>query len=162
MTSTEAVDFANFFADLSQRSSNPAFDLSTVRDIVETMHVATKEPEDVSYAQVDAGGVEALWCIPAGDTADRGTFVYYDHRALLSVLLLEATRAGAVVVRQHLGPAHQRGDEVTFAVGILVGGFFVARDFFGILQLIKGTSEGAQRGRGCAAKPRPSQDPRRG
>jgi monoterpene epsilon-lactone hydrolase len=66
MTSTQAVEFANFFADLSQRSANPAFDLSTIRDIVETMHVATKEPEGVTYAEVDAGGVEALWCIPTG------------------------------------------------------------------------------------------------
>ena len=48
-------------------------------------------------------GLFRLWCIPAGDTADRGTFVYYDHRALLSVLLLEATRAGAVVVGEDLG-----------------------------------------------------------
>jgi hypothetical protein len=36
-----------------------------VRDIAETMHLATKEPEGVSYAEEDAGGVEALWCIPA-------------------------------------------------------------------------------------------------
>jgi acetyl esterase/lipase len=70
MASDQAVEFANFFADLSQRSSNPNFDLSTVRDIVETMHVATKEPEGVTYAEVDAGGVEALWCIPAGSDPD--------------------------------------------------------------------------------------------
>jgi epsilon-lactone hydrolase len=66
MASTQAADFANFFADLMKRSSDPTFDLSTVRDVIETMHVATREPEGVSYAQVDAGGVEALWCIPAG------------------------------------------------------------------------------------------------
>ena len=35
------------------------------------MHLATKEPEDVSDAEVDAGGVEALWCIPAGSDPDR-------------------------------------------------------------------------------------------
>lgn len=71
MTSQQAVEFANFYADLSARSGNPEFDLSTVRDVVETMHLATKEPEDVSYAEVDAGGVEALWCIPAGSDPDR-------------------------------------------------------------------------------------------
>ena len=48
-------------------------------------------------------GLFRLWCIPAGHTADRGTYVYYDHRALLSVLLLEASRAGAVVVGEDLG-----------------------------------------------------------
>jgi acetyl esterase/lipase len=70
VASTEAVEFANFFADLSRRSSNPDFDLSTVRDVIETMHVATKEPEGVTYAEVDTGGVEALWCIPAGSDSD--------------------------------------------------------------------------------------------
>jgi acetyl esterase/lipase len=77
MASSQAVEFANFFADLSQRSSNPTFDLSTVRDIVETMHVATKEPEGVTYAEVDAGGVEALWCIPAGSDSD--TVLLHNH-----------------------------------------------------------------------------------
>jgi 4-alpha-glucanotransferase len=48
-------------------------------------------------------GLFRLWCIPTGETADRGTYVYYDHRALLSVLLLEASRAGAVVVGEDLG-----------------------------------------------------------
>src|SRR6478752_9047499 len=77
MTSTQAVEFANFFADLSQRSANPAFDLSTIRDIVETMHVATKEPEGVTYAEVDAGGVEALWCIPTDSEAR--TVLLHNH-----------------------------------------------------------------------------------
>jgi monoterpene epsilon-lactone hydrolase len=77
MASVQAVEFANFFADLSQRSSNPDFDLSTVRDVVETMHVATKEPEGVTYAEVDAGGVEALWCIPIG--SDPNAVLLHNH-----------------------------------------------------------------------------------
>jgi 4-alpha-glucanotransferase len=48
-------------------------------------------------------GLFRLWCIPSGETADRGTYVYYDHTALLAVLLLEASRAGAVVVGEDLG-----------------------------------------------------------
>lgn len=71
MASPQAVEFANFYADLSRRSSNPDFDLSTVRDVIETMHLATKEPEGVTYAEVDAGGVEALWCIPNDSDSDR-------------------------------------------------------------------------------------------
>ena len=70
MTSHQAVEFADFFADLRDRSSNPDLDLATVRDIAETIHLATKEPEDVTYAEVDAGGVEALWCIPADSDPD--------------------------------------------------------------------------------------------
>jgi 4-alpha-glucanotransferase len=48
-------------------------------------------------------GLFRLYCIPAGETADRGTYVYYDHRALLGGLLIEASRAGAVVVGEDLG-----------------------------------------------------------
>ena len=48
-------------------------------------------------------GLFRLWCIPTGESADRGAFVYYDHRALLGVLLLEASRAGAVVIGEDVG-----------------------------------------------------------
>src|SRR5271156_5040824 len=65
MTSTQAKEFADFLDALRARFSNPDLDSATVRDIVETMHLATKEPEGVSYAEEDAGAVEALWCIPA-------------------------------------------------------------------------------------------------
>ena len=70
MTSDQAVEFADFFADLRDRCSNPDLDLATVRDIAETIHLATREPEDVTYAEVDAGGVEALWCIPVDSDPD--------------------------------------------------------------------------------------------
>jgi len=65
MTSTQAKEFADFLDALRVRFSNPDLDLATQRDIVETMHLAAKEPEGVSYEEVSAGGVEALWCIPA-------------------------------------------------------------------------------------------------
>src|SRR6202050_979912 len=66
MASNEAIEFADFLATLSSRSSDPRLDLPTIRDIIESVHLATKEPEGVSYVEADAGGVEALWCIPAG------------------------------------------------------------------------------------------------
>ena len=48
-------------------------------------------------------GLFRLWWIPEGKAADQGTYVYYDHRALIGVLALEAHRAGAVVVGEDLG-----------------------------------------------------------
>ena len=58
-------------------------------------------------------GLFRLWCIPSGETPDRGSYVYYDYRALLGVLLLEASRAGAVVVGEDLGTvAHYVVDEL--------------------------------------------------
>jgi 4-alpha-glucanotransferase len=48
-------------------------------------------------------GLFRLWWIPEGMPADQGTYVHYDHRALVGVLALEARRAGAVVVGEDLG-----------------------------------------------------------
>lgn len=48
-------------------------------------------------------GLFRLWWIPEGDTANRGTYVYYDHEAMVGVLLLEAQRAGSVVIGEDLG-----------------------------------------------------------
>jgi 4-alpha-glucanotransferase len=48
-------------------------------------------------------GLFRLWWIPEGVPADQGTYVHYDHRALVGVLALEAHRAGAVVVGEDLG-----------------------------------------------------------
>lgn len=48
-------------------------------------------------------GLWRLWWIPPGDSPDRGTYVYYDADVMLSVLALEAHRAGAVVVGEDLG-----------------------------------------------------------
>lgn len=48
-------------------------------------------------------GLFRLWWIPEGATADRGTYVRYDHEALVGILALEAQRAGAVVVGEDLG-----------------------------------------------------------
>src|SRR5689334_20056673 len=45
MASRQAADFTKFLADLSLRASNPNFELTTIRDVAENIHVATKEPE---------------------------------------------------------------------------------------------------------------------
>lgn len=48
-------------------------------------------------------GLFRLWWIPAGQDGSVGTYVYYDHEAMLGVLLLEAERAGAVIIGEDLG-----------------------------------------------------------
>jgi len=48
-------------------------------------------------------GLFRLWWVPPGRSADRGTYVHYDADAMLAVLTLEASRAGAVVVGEDLG-----------------------------------------------------------
>ena len=48
-------------------------------------------------------GMFRLWWIPDGRAATEGTYVYYDHEAMMGVILLEAQRAGAVVIGEDLG-----------------------------------------------------------
>ncbi|MEO5780329.1 4-alpha-glucanotransferase [Arthrobacter oryzae] len=48
-------------------------------------------------------GLFRLWWIPEGAGPAHGTYVYYDHEALIGILALEAQRAGAVVIGEDLG-----------------------------------------------------------
>ncbi|MEJ5945213.1 4-alpha-glucanotransferase [Pseudokineococcus basanitobsidens] len=48
-------------------------------------------------------GLFRLWWVPAGLGPEAGTYVRYDHEAMVGILALEAQRAGAVVVGEDLG-----------------------------------------------------------
>lgn len=48
-------------------------------------------------------GLFRLWWVPDGMSPAEGTYVRYDHEALVGILCLEAQRAGAVVVGEDLG-----------------------------------------------------------
>ncbi|KQX65770.1 4-alpha-glucanotransferase [Angustibacter sp. Root456] len=48
-------------------------------------------------------GLFRLWWVPDGCPPTEGTYVRYDHEALVGILALEAHRAGAVVVGEDLG-----------------------------------------------------------
>src|SRR5690606_25089412 len=48
-------------------------------------------------------GFFRLWWIPNGASPSEGTYVRYDHDAMIGVLALEAHRAGAVVIGEDLG-----------------------------------------------------------
>ncbi len=64
-------------------------------------------------------GLFRLWWVPAGATAADGTYVSYDADAMLAVVLLEAHRAGAVVVGEDLGTVEPRVREALDAAGLL-------------------------------------------
>jgi len=93
MASEQATAFANFYADLGRRSSSPNFELPTIRDITENIHLATKEPEGVTYAEVDAGGVEALWCIPTDSDPD--TALLHTHMGGSLLMSMHSDRKAA-------------------------------------------------------------------
>ena len=48
-------------------------------------------------------GLFRLWWIPKGADPREGTYVRYDHEALIGIVALEAYRSGAVVVGEDLG-----------------------------------------------------------
>ncbi len=48
-------------------------------------------------------GLFRLWWIPKGAPPTEGTYVRYDHEAMIGIVMLEAYRAGAVVVGEDLG-----------------------------------------------------------
>jgi 4-alpha-glucanotransferase len=48
-------------------------------------------------------GLFRLWWIPKGSSPTEGTYVRYDHAAMIGIVALEAHRAGAVVVGEDLG-----------------------------------------------------------
>ncbi len=64
-------------------------------------------------------GLFRLWWIPEGMPPTAGTYVYYDHDAMVGILALEAHRAGAVVVGEDLGTVEPSAREYLKSRGIL-------------------------------------------
>jgi 4-alpha-glucanotransferase len=64
-------------------------------------------------------GLFRLWWIPEGRPPSEGTYVRYDHEAMVGVLALEAHRAGAVVVGEDLGVVEPSAREYLEQRGIL-------------------------------------------
>lgn len=62
-------------------------------------------------------GLFRLWWVPQGEAPTEGTYVRYDAEAMLAILVLEASRAGALVIGEDLGTVepgvrdtlHERG-----------------------------------------------------
>lgn len=101
MASKQAVEFAEFLADIGRRASNPNFGLETIRDVTENIHQATKEPEGVTYAEVDAGGVEALWCIPVD--SDPESALLHTHMGGSVLMSMHSDRKAAAHIAKAAG-----------------------------------------------------------
>jgi monoterpene epsilon-lactone hydrolase len=101
MTSNESREFSQSCAALRERMSDPDLDLATIRDIIETVHIAAKEPEGVTYAEVDAGGVEALWCVPAN--SEPRTVLLHNHMGGSVVTSMHCDRKPAAHIAKAAG-----------------------------------------------------------
>ena len=115
MISEQAHQMAELLGSIAERLSQ-APDLATRRDIAETLHTVGNEPEGVTYAEVNAGGVPALWCIPEGSDADHvllhnhmgGTVVtsmYSDRKAAGHIAKAAGVRA--LVLSYRRSPEHK-------------------------------------------------------
>ncbi|MFJ8024614.1 alpha/beta hydrolase [Streptomyces sp. NPDC096311] len=64
--SPEAIEFADWMAGLAI----PESELDATRTRVESVHLKAREPEGVTYREVDAGGVLGMWCEPVDSNTD--------------------------------------------------------------------------------------------
>ncbi|HYN28976.1 MAG TPA: 4-alpha-glucanotransferase [Dermatophilaceae bacterium] len=64
-------------------------------------------------------GLFRLWWVPAGMSPAGGAYVHYDHEALLGILVLEAERAGAVVIGEDLGVVQPEARDYLLERGVL-------------------------------------------
>lgn len=64
-------------------------------------------------------GLFRLWWIPVGERPSEGTYVRFDHEAMVGILALEAQRAGAFVVGEDLGTVEPWIQEYLASRGIL-------------------------------------------
>ena len=64
-------------------------------------------------------GLFRLWWIPEGLSPAGGTYVRYDHEAMIGVLMLEAQRAGAVLIGEDLGNVEPWVRDYLAARGVL-------------------------------------------
>lgn len=150
MPSTESDALRAHFQSMTDRmAANPEMDLVTLRSMLEELGARAGEPEGVSYAEADAGGVRALWCLPEGASA--GHVVYYMHgggfvsntadsHRKLAGHLAKAIGARALVLDYRLAPEHPFPAQIEDAVagyrwllgqGIDAGGIITAGDSAG-------------------------------
>lgn len=64
-------------------------------------------------------GLFRLWWVPQGQPPTEGTYVRYDAEAMLAILALEASRAGAVVIGEDLGTVEPGVRETLQERGVL-------------------------------------------
>lgn len=126
MATQESMYLKDLYASWAGRmAADPEMALEALRDLFEAWHEATIEPTEVTYEQVDAGGVPALWCLPNGADRSRaliwchgGGFVVgsmHSHRKV-AAHLAKAAGVPALVIDYRRAPEHPFPAQVEDAV----------------------------------------------
>jgi len=116
VASKESEYLTEIYRSLAERSqAQPEMDLATMRDLFEEIHLVTREPEGVSYAEADAGGVPALWCVPEDHDPGRALLHFHGGGFMVCSMhtdrkmaghLAKAAGARALVLDYRHAPEH--------------------------------------------------------
>jgi monoterpene epsilon-lactone hydrolase len=116
MPSTESAALrAHYQATNALLAASPELPLPIMRALLDDVHRCASEPEGITYAEVDAAGRPALWCLPP-DSAQHGAILYlhgggfvlqsmHSHRKLAGHLA-RATGMRTLVLEYRLAPEH--------------------------------------------------------
>ena len=121
---------------LEAMAAKPDMGLDEMRDLFEHWGDITGEPGGVDYAEVDAGGVEAMWAVPHGCAEDRvalcthgGGYVtgsMYTHRKMFGHIA-KAIGCKALIVHYRRAPEYTHptavDDSVTAYAWLLDQGY---------------------------------------
>lgn len=116
MTSTRSRALHELYTSWTTRmAANPEMGLDQLREMMETWPKLAAEPEQVTYADVDAAGVPALWCLPADRVEDRAILYVHggayvggstnSHRKM-AAHLAAAAGCAALMIDYRLAPEH--------------------------------------------------------
>jgi acetyl esterase/lipase len=116
MATRESQYLHTLYSEWSERmAADPEMDLSSLREMFETWHLATAEPEGVTYTEVDAGGVPAMWCVPEDCATDRVLLYFHGGGYMVGSMhttrklaghIAKAAGVRALVVDYRLAPEH--------------------------------------------------------
>lgn len=126
MASVESLVIKDMYLGwLEEMGANPEMSLDELRDLFGHWGELTDEPDGVDYADVDAGGVKALWAIPEGCAQDRVVFCTHGggyvvgsidtHRKVFAHIA-KAIGCKALILDYRRAPEHPHPAQVEDAV----------------------------------------------
>ncbi|GAB3014066.1 alpha/beta hydrolase [Streptomyces pseudoechinosporeus] len=90
--SPEMTAFAEFLAS----GANPPSEVDAARIQAEQVHLAAREPEGVTYREVDAGGVFGIWCEPVDASTDHVLLHTHAGGSVLASAFVDRKLAGHI------------------------------------------------------------------
>ncbi len=100
---------------VDRAADDPDMSLVMTRSMFEEIHEVAVEPEGVTYAEVDAGGTPALWCLPVERVDDRVLLHHHGGGFMVCSMhsdrkmaghFAKATGTRALVLDYPLAPEH--------------------------------------------------------